>query len=284
MSASPTPQSVPPAGVPTAPLLDVQHLTVEFAMSSQHVRAVDDVSLSMAAGEVLGVLGESGSGKTTLGLALTRLLPEAAAVRGGRVLVGGQDVLTMSPPQLQRVRGGTIAYVFQEPSTSLNPVMTIGAQLVEMVEWHTPLRQAAARRRAIELLTQVGLTAPQERLSSYPHELSGGMKQRVMIAMAIAARPKLIVADEPTTALDVTIERQIIALLKRLQTELGLSVLIISHNIHLISRLADRIAVMWRGRVVEQGPTAQVLASPQHDYTKQLMIELPRIPGLEAAA
>jgi ABC-type dipeptide/oligopeptide/nickel transport system ATPase component len=251
-------------------------------MRTQTVRAVDDVSLAVGAGEVVGVVGESGSGKTTLGLALTRLIPEPPAViRSGRVRFGGEDLLALPPERLRQMRGGRIGYVFQEPSTSLNPVIPIGRQLLEALALHTPLRGDAAHRRIVELLGQVGVTAPQERLGSYPHELSGGMKQRIMIAMAIAAGPKLIVADEPTTALDVTIERQIVALLKRLQAELGLSLLVISHNIHLLGRLADRMVVMWRGRVVEEGPTQQVLTAPSHDYTKQLMAAQLRIPGLE---
>jgi len=260
-------------------LLEIRNLTVEFETTRQRVRAVDGVSLSIGEGQVVGLVGESGSGKTTLGLTITRLVPQPpAAIRCGEVRFEGNDLLRVSPDELFLVRGGRIAYIFQEPSTSLNPVMTIGRQLVEMVELHTQHRGAAARQDAVELLGRVGLPAPAQRLASYPHELSGGMKQRVMIAMAIASKPSLIVADEPTTALDVTLERQIIALLKRLQRELGLSVLVISHSIHLVKQLADRLAVMWQGRIVEEGPTAQILSQPSHDYTKRLLAAQPKVP------
>ncbi len=262
-------------------LLDIRDLTVEFETSQQPVRAVDGVSLAIDQGEVVGVVGESGSGKTTLGLAITRLVPEPPAViRAGQILFEGQDLLQVDRRQLFRVRGGQVAYIFQEPSTSLNPVMTIGRQLIEMLELHTDVGGPAAHRRAVELLSHVGLPAAAERLMSYPHELSGGMKQRVMIAMAIASQPKLLVADEPTTALDVTLERQIVLLLKRLQRELGLSLLMISHSIHLVKQLADRMAVMWQGQVVEEGPTPQVLAHPHHDYTKRLLAAQPRVAVL----
>ena len=263
-------------------LLEIKNLTVDFETGERPVRAVDGVSLSIEAGEVVGLVGESGSGKTTLGLAVTRLLPEPTAViREGSIHFGGRDLLRVSTDQLYTVRGGEIAYIFQEPSTSLNPVMTIGRQLVEMLELHTETRGAAARQQAIALLGHVGIPAAAERLMNYPHELSGGMKQRVMIAMAIASGPKLLIADEPTTALDVTIERQIIALLKQLQREMGLSILVISHNIHLVTQLADRIAVMRQGKLVEIGPTQRVLAAPQHDYTKHLLAAQPKVTVLE---
>jgi len=261
-------------------LLQIRDLTVEFATAGQWVRAVDGVSLALEVGQTLGLVGESGSGKTTLGLALARLLQEPPAlIRAGRVLFEGQDVLQMPRASLERLRGRRITYVFQEPSTSLNPVLTIGQQLVEMLERHTDRRGAAARQRAMELLEDVGLPAAKERLPAYPHELSGGMKQRVMIAMAIASHPSLVVADEPTTALDVTIERQIVQLLRRLVAQLGLSLLIISHNIRLVEQLAGRIAVMRQGRIVEEGETGRVLSAPQHAYTRQLLAAEPRIPS-----
>jgi len=260
-------------------LLDVRDLTIDFAMRHQRVRAVDGATLAVGEREVVGVVGESGSGKTSLGLALTRLLPEPPAIIcGGQALFEGEDLLCLSPKALTRVRGARIAYVFQEPSTSLNPVMTIGRQLREVLELHAGLRGASADARAVQALSHVGVPAPSDRLASYPHELSGGMKQRVMIAMAIACNPKLLIADEPTTALDVTIERQIIALLKRLQRELGLSLLVISHNIRLIAQLANRVAVMWQGRVVEDGPVERVLRVPQHEYTKRLLAAQPTLP------
>ena len=265
-------------------LLEIQDLTVEFESAHQRVRAVDGVSLSIDAGQVVGLVGESGSGKTTLGLAITRLVPEPPAViRAGRILFDGRDLLRLDRRELSRVRGGRVAYVFQEPSTSLNPVMTIGRQLMETIAFHTPHRGPAARQQALEWLGRVGIPAPAQRLTCYPHELSGGMKQRVMIAMAAASQPALLVADEPTTALDVTLERQIVALLKRLQRELELSVLVISHSVHLVKQLADRLAVMWQGRIVEEGPTAQVLSRPAHDYTKRLLAAQPRVAALEGS-
>jgi ABC-type dipeptide/oligopeptide/nickel transport system ATPase component len=263
-------------------LIEIRHLAVEFETARERVRAVDDVTLAIGQGETVGLVGESGSGKTTLGLAITRLLPEPPArIRAGEVRFDGQDLLRLARQSFHRIRGGQIAYVFQEPSTSLNPVMTIGRQVIETLELHTADRGGLARRRAVELLARVGIAAPEERLTSYPHELSGGMKQRVMIAMAIASGPKLLVADEPTTALDVTLERQIVTLLKRLQQELGLSILVISHSIHLVKQLADRIAVMWHGRLVEEGPIARVLAQPQHPYTQHLLAAQPRVDALE---
>lgn len=259
-------------------LLAIEHLTVEYGTGLHQVRAVDDASLTIDSGQILGLVGESGSGKTTLGLAITRLLPRPSArIVSGAVQFQGRNLLALSEPELCRVRGGHVAYIFQEPSTSLNPVMTVGEQLIEMLSLHTPLRGLAARARAEELCKQVGIPAAVQRLHNYPHELSGGMKQRIMIAMAIAAGPKLLVADEPTTALDVTLERQIVLLLKRLQRELGLSLLVISHSIPLVSQLAGRLAVMWQGRIVEEGPVQQVLSAPVHDYTRRLLAAQPML-------
>ena len=259
-------------------LLEIKNLTIEFETGEKPVRAVDDVSLSIAPGEVVGLVGESGSGKTTLGLAITRLMPEPPAIiRAGSVRFGGQDLLRVARDRLYQVRGGQIAYIFQEPSTSLNPVMTVGAQLIEAIELHTLHRGDAAHAHALELLALVGIPAPAERLRSYPHELSGGMKQRVMIAQAVASRPQLLIADEPTTALDVTLERQIVKLLQRLQRELSLSILVISHNIHLVTQLANRMAVMWQGKLVEVGATSDILARPRHEYTQHLLAAQPTV-------
>ena len=265
-------------------LLEIRDLTIDFVSADRSTRAVDGCSLQLEAGQTVGIVGESGSGKTTLGLAITRLLPQPPAViRNGSVRFGDRDLLQLAEPELRRVRGRDITYVFQEPSTALNPVMTIGRQLIEVLELHSNLHGEPARARTVELLTTVGIPSPAERLSSFPHELSGGMKQRVMIAMAVAAKPKLLIADEPTTALDVTLERQIVLLLKRLQAELGLSLLMISHNIHLVRRMADTMVVMWQGRIVESGPTERILKSPAHPYTRQLLDAQPRIPALESA-
>ena len=263
-------------------LLEIRKLSVDFETKAERVTAVREASLSLAPGEAVGLVGESGSGTTTLGLAITRLLAHPPAViRAGEVQFQGQDLLRLTTSQLCRIRGGQIAYIFQEPSTSLNPVLTVGRQLMEMLQLHTALRGAAARQRAMDLLAHVGIPAPAERLGSFPHELSGGMKQRVMIAMAIASTPKLLVADEPTTALDVTLERQIVVLLKRLQRELALSLLVISHNIHLLKQLSDRLVVMWQGTLVEEGPTAQVIAHPRHAYTQRLLAAQPTVSYLK---
>ncbi|MBI3324470.1 MAG: ABC transporter ATP-binding protein [Candidatus Omnitrophica bacterium] len=266
-------------------LLEIENLTVEFETRTQRVRAVDGVSLTIEPGRTVGLVGESGSGKTTLGLAITRLLPmPPAAVRSGAIRVLGRELLSLPESELRRVRGGVVSYVFQEPSTSLNPVMTIGAQLVEALELHTPLRGSRARERAVEWLARVGIPAPAERLASYPHELSGGMKQRVMIAMAVACGPRLLVADEPTTALDVTLERQIVVLLNGLQAELGLSLLVISHSIPLVRQLAQDVAVMWRGKIVERGSTEAIIARARHEYTQRLIAAVPKVPGFSGTA
>ena len=262
-------------------MLEIRKLTIEFGDGPHATRAVDDVSLAIGAGAVVGLVGESGSGKTTLGLAVTRLLAASARIVSGQIMFEGRDLLTCDAASLRRVRGGRIAYVFQEPSTSLNPVMTVGAQVIEAIELHTEVRGISALARAVDLLGTVGIPSPRERLQTYPHELSGGMKQRVMIAMAIASGPALLIADEPTTALDVTLERQIIRLLARLQQELGLALLLITHNIHLVSQLAGRVAVMSQGRVVEDGPAERILRAPQHEYTRRLLAAQPKVSVLE---
>lgn len=235
------------------------------------MRAVDRVSFTIEPGEIVALVGESGCGKSSVALALTRLLPMPPASVSGRVMMGETNLLQASEEALRAIRGGTIAYVFQEPATSLNPVLTIGEQLVETIELHTASRGKAARRLGIDWLQRVGISSAEERLGAYPHEFSGGMQQRVMIAMALAARPALLVADEPTTALDVTIQVQILRLLRDLQRTLNLSVLLISHDLTVVERIAHRVGVLAAGRLVELGPVAQVLRHPAHPHTKELL-------------
>ncbi len=253
-------------------LLTVEELSVTYHGRDADVRAVDGVSFSVEPGEVVAVVGESGSGKSTLALALTRLLPSPPAQLSARhVRFEGMDLFTASEGQLQRLRGGRIAYVFQDPAGSLNPVLTIGEQLRETVERHTDRRGRDAETVALTWLERVGIPPAQRRLGAYPHEFSGGMQQRVMIAMAMASQPALLIADEPTSALDVTVQVQILRLLRDLQRRFGLSLLLISHDLLVVQRLAHRTVVLSRGAVVESGPTEQVLQRPAHPYTKSLL-------------
>ena len=254
------------------PLLDVDGLMVSYEGPGGRVAAVDDASFSMEPGEILAVVGESGSGKSSLALAITRLLPSPpATVQARAIRFESLDLLNASEDALRAVRGGKIAYVFQDPATSLNPVLTIGEQLREMIERHSDRRGREAEALAVEWLTRVGILAAQARLGAYPHEFSGGMQQRVMLAMAMATQPKLLVADEPTTALDVTMQLQLLRLLRDLQRRFGLSLLLISHDLTVVERLAHRVLIMDRGRIVERGPVAQVLRQPSHACTKALM-------------
>ena len=254
------------------PLLDVSNLSVSYGRGRERVTAVDRVSVSLEPGETLAIVGESGSGKSSLALALTRLLPAPPAdVRADRILFEGSDLLQMPQEQLRAIRGGRIAYVFQDPSTSLNPVLTIGAQLREAVVQHTPYRSMRANAQAVEWLERVGMPSAHDRLGAYPHEFSGGMQQRVMIAMAIATKPALLIADEPTTALDVTIQVQILRLIRDLTRQLHLSTLLISHDLTVVERIAQRVAIMSAGRIVELGPVAEVFTRPSHPYTKELL-------------
>jgi len=253
------------------PLLAVEHLSVEYRSRRGTVRAVDDVSFTIEPAEVVALVGESGSGKTSAALAVTRLLAEPPASVSGQALLNGADLLEMSSEALRGIRGRAVSYVFQEPAAALNPVLTIGEQLVEVIELHTEARGAAAQQTAAEWLARAGIPAADERLEAYPHEFSGGMQQRVCLAMALAARPSLLIADEPTTALDVTVQVQILRLLRDLQQALRLSVLLVSHDLMVVERIAHRVGVMSRGRLVEFGATAQVLQRPAHPYTQQLL-------------
>jgi ABC-type dipeptide/oligopeptide/nickel transport system ATPase component len=258
-------------------MLEIRNLSIDFETEGGRVSAVRGVELQIRDGETLAVVGESGSGKSVTGLALTRLLPEPPAVYGsGEILFEGKDVLKMTPRELRALRGGQIAYVFQEPSTSLNPVFTIRSQIAEAIALHRPEVQAVDEEveRCLEM---VGIVNPRQRMRDYPHQLSGGMQQRAMIAMALACRPKLLVADEPTTALDVTIQAQILDQMRQLKRELGMGMMLITHNFGIIRGIADRVAVMFRGRIVEEGATEEVLRHPQHPYTRALIACIPQL-------
>lgn len=258
-------------------LLEIRNLGIHFHTENGVVEAVKGISLKLEKGETLAIVGESGSGKSVTGLALTRLLPEPPArYVSGEILLDGRDVLKMKGDELRKLRGKRIAYVFQEPSTSLNPVFTIRSQIAEALKLHRPeVKDIDAE--IIKNLDLVGITNPAQRLHDYPHQLSGGMQQRVMIAMALACQPDLLVADEPTTALDVTIQAQIMDQFRDLRSKLHMAVILITHNFGIISNFADKVAVMFRGKIVEYGPTAEVLSNPQHAYTKALIQCIPRL-------
>jgi ABC-type dipeptide/oligopeptide/nickel transport system ATPase component len=259
------------------PLLSVEDLRISFHARDRVVEAVRGVSFALEAGRTLAIVGESGSGKSVTALSLTRLLPEPPACRvSGAIRYAGRDILGLDRPALQAVRGKEIAYVFQEPSSSLNPVFTVGDQIAEAVRLHLP-GVGDIRAHVVRALEQVGIVDAANRHDAYPHELSGGMQQRVMIAMALACRPKILVADEPTTALDVTIQKQIIDLLRELRASAGLSVILITHNFGIVQGFADDVAVMYRGQIVEAGPTAEVLRQPRHPYTQALIACIPRL-------
>ena len=262
-----------------APLLDVQRLTVVFEGARSTVTAVDDVSFQLAAGETLGLVGESGSGKSVTAFSILRLVQPPGRITGGRVLFEGRDLLALSERQMREVRGARISLIFQEPMTALNPVMRVGDQIAEALLVHGLADSAAARARAVELLDAVHIPDAARRVRDYPHQLSGGMRQRVMIAIALACRPALLIADEPTTALDVTIQAQVLDLLRELKAKYHLAVLLITHDFGVIAEMADRVAVMYRGALVEEGPVRQILRAPAHDYTRSL---LAAVPGLGA--
>jgi len=258
------------------PLLEVSGLRVEFPTRTGALLALDDVSFSIAAGEVLGVVGESGAGKSLTGAAVIGLIEPPGRIRGGRILLEGKRIDDLPAEQMRRIRGRRIGVVFQDPLTSLDPLYTIGRQLVETIRTHLPLTAVAARQRALGLLAAAGIPTPAERFDHYPHQFSGGMRQRIVIALALAAEPSLLIADEPTTALDVSIQAQIIDLLRRLCHEQGTAVMLVTHDIGVIAEAADRIAVMYAGRIVELGPVAEVIHRPRHPYTIGLMGSIPR--------
>ena len=261
-----------------SPLLSVRDFTVTLYTEQTSVRAADRVSFDVGEGEVLAIVGESGSGKTVLNMAPIGLLPSGVTVDlSGTVHFEGRDLLTFSDSQLRRIRGGGVGVIFQDPLSSLNPVRRIGPQVAEVAETHLGLTAGAAENRAVELLTLVGIPDPVQRLRQYPHELSGGMRQRVGIAMSIAGEPKLLIADEPTTALDVTVQAQIVSVLKELQARLGMAIILITHDIGVVSGMASKVAVMYAGRIAELGPVDDVLLRPRHPYTKGLLASLPSL-------
>ena len=266
-----------------APVLDVQGLKTVFRTRGGEVHAVNDVSFSLRPGELLGVVGESGSGKSVTMMSLLGLLPSPPAeIRNGCVMFDGKDLLRVKPETLRAVRGGQIGFVFQDPMTSLNPVYTVGMQIMEPLRKHMGLRKAAARNRAGELLELVGIPDARRRLDDYPHQFSGGMRQRVMIAIALACDPKVLIADEPTTALDVTIQAQILDLMLQLREKLGMAVIWITHDLGVIAGIADRVLVMYGGQIVEHAPVANLFRDPQHPYTRALLKTIPSISGERA--
>jgi len=259
-------------------LLDVRDLHTEFRTGAGIVRAVDGVSYTVDAGETVAIVGESGSGKSVGAMSILRLIPDPPGrITKGQVLFAGRDLLRLTPEEMRAVRGGEIGMVFQEPMTSLNPVLTIGRQITETLEQHRGADRAAAERRAVELLGLVGISDPERRLKQYPHQLSGGMRQRIMIAIALTCEPRLIIADEPTTALDVTIQAQILELMASLTRRLNVALIIITHNLGVVARYAQRVNVMYAGRLVESGPAAEVYHDPRHPYTMALLRSVPRL-------
>ena len=259
----------------TTPLLEVKDLVVEFPTRRGTLRALDHVSFSIAPGEILGVVGESGAGKSLTGAAIIGLLEPPGRIAGGEIRLQGQRIDGLGADAMRRIRGKRIGAIFQDPLTSLNPLFTVGQQLVETIRAHLPLSEHEARERAIRLLADTGIPAPEARFGQYPHQFSGGMRQRVVIALALAAEPELIVADEPTTALDVSIQAQIIALLRRLAREHGTAVMLVTHDMGVIAETCDRVAVLYAGRVAEIGPVAEVIHRPSHPYTRGLMGSIP---------
>jgi peptide/nickel transport system ATP-binding protein len=258
-------------------LLDVQHLTVRFGQKDA-APVVNDVSFAIAPGETLGLVGESGSGKSVTAFSILRLLQPPGQVTGGRIIFDGQDLLALPEREMRGVRGARISLIFQEPITALNPVMRVGDQIAEALTAHNVSRNDA-RARAIELLDAVRIPDPTRRVRDYPHQLSGGMRQRVMIAIALACRPPLVIADEPTTALDVTIQAQVLDLIRQLQARYGLALLLITHDFGVVAQMADRVAVMRAGRILEDGPVRQVLRTPSHEYTRSLLAAVPGMPA-----
>lgn len=265
----------------TQPLLEVRHLRVEFPTRRGTLLAVDDVSFEIAPGEVLGVVGESGAGKSLTGASIIGLLEPPGRIAAGEILLEGRRIDNLPYEQMRRIRGARIGAIFQDPLTSLNPLYSIGRQLVETIQTHLPLNDAQAKARAIELLQEVGIPGAAQRIDHYPHQFSGGMRQRVVIALALCANPRLIIADEPTTALDVSIQAQIIALLKRLCREHGTAVMLVTHDMGVIAETADRVAVMYAGRIAEIGPVRDVVKDARHPYTVGLMGSIPAIGGAQ---
>ena len=256
-------------------LLEIKDLATHFFTRSGVLKAVDSVSLKLKTGRVLGLVGESGCGKTITALSILNLVPYPGRIVSGSIFFEGRDLLTLSPEEMRRVRGAKISMIFQEPMTALNPVFTVGDQIAEVLTTHLKSTSKEAMHSAVELLQAVGIPSPEKRVHEYPHQLSGGMRQRVMIAMAIACKPSLILADEPTTALDVTIQAHILELLGRIRAEMGMAMILVTHDLGLIAERADQVAVMYAGRIVEQAETRELFADPQHPYTRGLIASVP---------
>jgi peptide/nickel transport system ATP-binding protein len=268
----------------TTPLLRVRDLVTSFRTEQGVLRAVDEVSFEVPEGSTLGIVGESGCGKSVTALSILRLIPyPQGAIERGTIELRGKDLLALSEREMQDVRGNAISMIFQEPMTSLNPVYTVGAQIVEAIRLHQKKSRGEAREKAIEMLKLVGIPAPETNIDAYPHQLSGGMRQRVMIAMALACEPDLLIADEPTTALDVTIQAQILELLAKLKDKMGMSVILITHDLGVVAEVASHVIVMYAGRVVESAPVARLFAHPRHPYTRGLLRSLPSFDEPRAA-
>ena len=261
-------------------LLEVKNLNTCFELFRGTVKAVDGVDFTLKTGEILGIVGESGGGKSVTGFSLLGLIDAPGRITGGEILFRGEDLLKKSEEEMRRIRGKEISMIFQDPMTSLNPLQTIGRQIDEMLALHTDLSSAGRRARILELLNEVGIPTPEDRLDCYPHQFSGGMRQRVVIAIALAANPRLIIADEPTTALDVTVQAQILKLMENLVKKFGSALILVTHDLAIVSEMTHRVVVMYCGKIVEEAPTAELIRAPRHPYTKGLLGSIPRITGV----
>lgn len=262
-------------------LLDIENLKLSFFTPGGEVQSLRDVTISLNEGEVLGIVGESGSGKSVTAFSIMKLTPYPGRIIGGSITFNGKKISEMSEKEMRRVRGNEVSIIFQDPMTSLNPVYTIGNQIMEVIRLHTDATKEQARKRAEELLELVGINEPEKRLKQYPHEMSGGMRQRIMIAIALACEPKLLIADEPTTALDVTIQAQILELMMELKEKIGMSIIMITHDLGVVSSMCDKIAVMYGGKIVEYGTGEDIFYNPKHEYTKGLLKSIPRLDAVE---
>jgi len=261
--------------IPSSSLLEVKNLSIEFLHRKGNLQAIQELSLTMQPGEILGMVGESGAGKSLTGSAIAGLLQSPGRIRQGEIWFNGQRIDNLNEEARRLLRGKAISCIFQDPLTSLNPVLTVGQQLIETIRTHLPLSASEAQTRAIALLTEVGINSPEQRINQYPHQLSGGMRQRVVIALALCVDPQLVIADEPTTALDVSVQAQVLSLLRRLCEQHGTAVMLITHDMGVVAEVCSRVAVMYAGRIVETGPVAEVIRRPQHPYTRGLISAIP---------